>query len=502
MAMFSFLPEIPIDRVHTLDQLTGRFQGVKDGLPELIKNSKDQYARLKIGERSDRQIVVMIRSKERRLGVLDFAGAKEEDFEGWVTWSSRTANRKEMASDIEAGHGNGGKAFMVRGSSAVSFMDSCSDGLRTKMGFQNDEPAVRYFPGYAKQGGKKIRSVAENDPARRLAGTLKEFGLSFNDLPEPARKAFNRRNAFTIVQVDGVREWRSRKGFNAQNLIDEVDDNLASHAQASLTIETCSVWVMVDGKIEPNRPIEAAYPEPMKGFEALSAIDVPDDLPDPKTGESVSTGPAAKDKVLQLRTSDKHLRMSDHSKPLNVIRVRNDRNVAGQWSLAELAPRAESAFVFGQVKVAAVKGEHLAGAERIGFADTPLIRALEGWVAAQVEDLADKIQKANAKETKQEDRDKANATLSEFRELMREFLSPNPVPGADEGEGEGEGKQGKGVKRKRTAWTLGKRVDEIALEPTNGAIALALGTKIPIYYKCYQVDADGNSLPWLTRMSS
>lgn len=77
---------------------------------------------------------------------------------------------------------------------------------------------------------------------------------------------------------------------------------------------------------------------------------------------------------------------------------------------------------------------------------------------------------------------------------MREFLQPNPAVGLDEGEGEGD--QGKGKKKKGNR-TVGTRVDEIVLEPTHAALAIAVGTKIPLYYECYEIDADGNPLPVL-----
>src|ERR1700733_15052659 len=77
--------EIPIDIGHTLDQMMSRFRSVRDGLPELVKNSKDQYSRLGVLERGLRQIVVLAHTQTRRLGVLDFAGARVDDFNGWTT---------------------------------------------------------------------------------------------------------------------------------------------------------------------------------------------------------------------------------------------------------------------------------------------------------------------------------------------------------------------------------------------------------------------------------
>src|SRR2546425_11738891 len=92
MTEFAFLSEIPMDKTHTLDQMTGRFQTVKEGVPELVKNSKDQYMRRGVSDRQDRQIVVLVDASGLSLGVLDFAGARPEDFRGWQTWSSRTAS--------------------------------------------------------------------------------------------------------------------------------------------------------------------------------------------------------------------------------------------------------------------------------------------------------------------------------------------------------------------------------------------------------------------------
>ena len=67
MSNMEFLDEIPIHVRSALQQLLGRFQAVRDGLPELIKNAKDQYARLGIVERSERVIVVLVDSDRRRL---------------------------------------------------------------------------------------------------------------------------------------------------------------------------------------------------------------------------------------------------------------------------------------------------------------------------------------------------------------------------------------------------------------------------------------------------
>src|SRR5687767_13696547 len=116
MAKYQFRELIPIDVPHTLMQLLSRFQSVKEGLPELIKNSKDQYSRLGIIDKASRVIIVAINTERKSIGVIDFAGATADQFKRWETWSDSTANERDKASDIEGGNGLCGKAFMVLGS--------------------------------------------------------------------------------------------------------------------------------------------------------------------------------------------------------------------------------------------------------------------------------------------------------------------------------------------------------------------------------------------------
>src|SRR5437867_3215493 len=257
MEDFDLLPEIPIDRAHTLDQLTARFATVRDGLPELIKNAKDQYSRLGIYDRNDRQIVVVADTERKSLMLLDFAGAASEDFAGWTTWSSRTANRADRSPDIEGGHGNGGKAFMVRGSAAYAYMESCANGRRTKMGFRNDKRAECYKPGYAKDRGVRIDDVLDPSPTKRLSSALSTVGIKLNDIPDPARAVFERRNRFTAVVVHGILEWEHKRESTVARLANELPQLIGDHGQAALTVETCDVWVVVDGVVitsEPLRP--------------------------------------------------------------------------------------------------------------------------------------------------------------------------------------------------------------------------------------------------------
>lgn len=412
---------IPIDERHTLHQLLGRFQAVRDGLPELVKNAKDQYARLGVPDADQRHIVVIANTELRRLAVLDFAGAAREDFEHWLVWSSPDASRVDVAAEIEGRHGNGGKGFMVRGSTEQSSLESVRDGLRTRVGFRNDRPDVRYHPGYFVEDGVEVRELPVGDVGACLDRALDGLGVTRDALPADAVAAFEGRGAFTLARVDGVRAWRDLSPAGVRMRAAELATELVSHAQVALTVDTCAVWVVIDGRTAAG-PLKRALPDPLEGFERPRTARVPETLVDPETGDRVSTGDEALGpRSLTLRTSARSLRMPG-KRPLNVIRVRDDRNIIASWTVADLHLQAQSAYMFGELRVPALAGDHLAGADRTALADTPLVRALRAWVAERIASLCEDVQRAMAEDYGATDRRRVNGELRRFRRLMGGFL--------------------------------------------------------------------------------
>jgi hypothetical protein len=444
---FEFPNEIPINSVSTLDQLTSQFGGLKDGLPELVKNSKDQYFRLHILDEDQRQIVVLVSTAMRRLAVVDFAGAPFENFEGWTVWSEPTAGKCDESTDIEAGHGNGGKAFMVHGATDFAFMESCYEGRRTRKGFKNSSLGDRYKPGYAVEAGQQIAAAPEIDPEWRLERFMDELGMHLGDLPAEALSVFKQRSAFTGVLLSRVSEWaRKRKDAIVRLAWEQIPQIVATHGQTALTIETCNVWVVVDGKIaNQRRPIRPASLPPYAGFEEPWVFEIPDILPDPDGHDAVDTilGNAGERK-LTLQTSARHLRIHADTKARNVIRIWNDRNNVATWSLPSLGILPASiGFIYGELRCPALTGEHLAGADRAHLADTPLTRALRQWTTDRVHELADALHEAMLTETKPQERQQARTALSSIRDLMRQFLEAD-ADGDIDGDGGSRGTSTKG----------------------------------------------------------
>lgn len=490
--MFVFPGQISIDAKSTLDQLTPQFRSVRDGLPELVKNSKDQYARLQIRERYERQIVVIANRKTRSLAVLDFAGAPRENYEGWTTWSNPNAGRSDLADDIEAGHGNGGKAFMVRGATDYALMESCFRGKRTVMGFDNRVEKVRYQASFVSEAGVILDNVHEPNPRGRLDKFLARLGHSFSDLPALAQQLFTKREAFTGVLLMRVVEWVSRRQPTLRRIPDDLADILGTHGQSALTVETCDVWVVVDKAL--SGPIEPTTLDPYPGFEEPREFEVPDLLPDPETGEVVKMVGQGK---LKLFTSLQQLQISPETRAKNVIRVWNERNNVASWPLNSLGVLMTAvSYLYGELRYSGLTAEHESGAERHDLVATPLTRALKKWTGDCVEGLASELAKAMVANTKPKEREHARNALNKFRDLMKEYLRADaPGTGSDDDSKGSAGQNGAGENGERAPFQYGERVDQIILELGGPDLLIAAGTAVPLRYQILEVHGDGKTKP-------
>lgn len=484
----NFVPEkqIRIDAEHSLEQISGRFQNIKDGLPELIKNSKDHYSRLGVKKKEERQIVVIVSEDRTSLAVLDFAGAAAEDFEGWKTWSSRTANQKELAEDIEGGYGNGGKSFMVRGCKIKSSMCGYRDGKINKWGFINTEPSLKFKAGTFKdEYGKELKNLSNANYETVLNKELSAVGLNIASLPKQCQEALEKRKAFTFVLLEGVRSWESLNALNLSRAIHHLPSYLMENAQASLTIETCTVWVILEGKILPE-PLTVIDLFPFEGLENIEPIAIPDVLEDPETGEKVKLNLKDKDKnFLQIKTSKQNLRLSDRLKPRNVIRVRNTRNIVANWLLSDLVQLTSSPFLYGSITCELLdNSEHLAGSERQNLAENPLTRALKHWTSEKLTEIGKEILRVQASKNTEEDVDTAAETLKKLRDLMKEFLVDRNNDGS-EGEGD-ERDKGDKKKKKKGERRKSVKIDEIVLETVGKDINVPEGSIVPLIVKCFE----------------
>lgn len=486
-----FVPDadIEIDKEHSLQQISSKFQSVNEGLPELIKNSKDNYARINISDREDRQILVLISRDGLNLGVIDLGGATKEDFEEWKTWSSRKANRLELSKDIEAGYGNGGKSFMVRGCTLQATMCGYLNGMITKRGFINDDPELSFKAvTFMDENQNKLNNHPNSDYKKLFEKELKPFGVKLSDLPISIKKALDRRKAFTVVTLKDLKEWKDKAPVYKRRRIGQIPDLLMKHGQAALTIETCNVWVQHGKNLLRQEPLSVSDFKPLNGFEDIPKIPVPRTLTDPDTDEKIDTGISDESSnYLELKSSKENLRLTLKNKARNVIRVGNERNIVASWSIADLVPMQSSSFIYGTLKCDKLTEEYLAGSDRSELADTTFTKALKYWTGKRVKELSSEISDKQAEENSKEDSSsEAQDTMKQLRELMRQHLEL-----ADVG---GEGSDGTSGRPTISKNNYGKRVDEIVLEQGASDISFIAGTTVPLKVSCYEIK-DNQKLP-------
>jgi hypothetical protein len=413
----------------------------------------------------------------RRLGFLDFAGAREDDFDGWTVWSSRTAGRSHLAAEIEGGHGNGGKAFMVRGSDREAYMLSVVDGKASKMGFKNDAPHLRYQAGWFNDTkSRPIKSLPVDDIDLALDRELQLFGTSLKALPPEAQKVFKERKAFTIVHIDGVKDWTGKSRSAVETLVRRLPHDLADHPQMALTIELCTVWVMRGTEYLHQGPLQVVYPDPHPDMPEVEKITIPDKLEDPESGETIDTGSG--EKYLEIRSARQNLRLANKT-ALNAIRVRNERNPVAIWPTPELVQMSTSVHLYGTLRVPALVKDHLAGSDRVQLAETSLVLALRKWTADTLTERAKKLQQVQSSRDRKEDREKANEALRRLREEMVKHLQPQQADVTGTGKGKGKPQR-----------QFGSIVHEIQLERSDALLRIPTGTKVPVVYKCYEIDGE------------
>lgn len=481
MDRFEFENEIPIDARHTLLQLSHPFKFIETGLPEAIKNAKDHYFRVKVEDETDRVVIVFVNTTTRSIGVMDFAGATSKDLALWKTFSHMSANRAHLSSNIEGGHGNGGKFFMVRGCES-STIESCHRNKRTKRGFINDEEHLFRPLYYVQKDGTRVVDFPVEDSGAFFQQALKKFHTSPSALPQDARDVFAKRGSFTLVHLTEMSDWSGKTSNKINKIIHKMVDDLLKHPQAALTLETCSVWVVVDGLLLYSKPLKRKSIKPLPNFSNIPSIPVPDMLPHPDGEGGVSTGPGdEKTRYLKLYTSQKNLRTGD-SKPINMVRVKNDRNTLASLSISELVPQAESAYVFGDLVVPGLTSEHVKGSDRTDMSNYPLVLALKTWVTDHIQSLCRQIQRHNEVTYKPGDTQLVNEFLREARKTMAQVLTPHN--GGQPGD---IGVEPGGIVRKTVPRTRGSVVTEIEVESKRSQIKLATGTRIPIKVCAYEV---------------
>lgn len=411
MPKFAYTPDedLKVEKKNAINLICKGFQSHESGLPEWLKNSADAYVRDE-SPPEQRVIVVAFSSGAADAGpsisVLDYAGMTSTDIEEHFRhWASTEAATRGSASDgVQGGHGNGGKCYMTQMFDDYGYIHTIREDKGCKYGVAGGSILFGYIPDPSL--GKDFDA---SDMTTELQRALREIGLELDKLPEDANSAFELAIGFTLVS--GVAPKGYSNGIPAESLADMLSD----HPQMITTLELCKIFVIADGEpMNGGLPLELPQIPPIKGAEEDRIAMVPRTLIDPQTDEKleVPKNDDGKRGLLTLRTSKVNMRSAKRKMRHNVI-FRTADGYIGYVEVAELD--VQSSYrekIYGELHLDAL--EPFKQNDRTHLAKSPLTRAVQAFISAQVQIYAKEFEKLDSTKYNQEEK----AELSRINEAL------------------------------------------------------------------------------------
>ena len=131
------------------------FQSHENGIPEWVKNSADAYSREGISQ-AERIIILFFshfsKHGKSSISCLDFVGMSCDDIEIYFRlWADPNAAKAgNETSDVQGGHGNGGKCYMTQMFDNYSQLHTVKNGLGCIYGVPKNSFRFGYIPDQEK----------------------------------------------------------------------------------------------------------------------------------------------------------------------------------------------------------------------------------------------------------------------------------------------------------------------------------------------------------------
>lgn len=393
------------------------FQAHESGLPEWAKNAADEYVRRGVSE-ENRAIVLIFndttKSTPGSISCLDFSGMTSEVIETrFRVWADPEASRRGApAQDIQGGHGNGGKCYMTQMFADHSMLHTVYDRKGCKYGVSGGSIKFGYFPN--RDTG---RDYVVQDVAKELGSAIQHTGVSFRGLPSEASKALLVSTGFTLVT--GVRP----KHYKTKIPVEQLVDSLLEHPQMVQTIRICKVYVVHNGKLKNGgKPLVLPEIEPMPGAETPREIAIPEELKDPVSGEKCSTtgeGQLSVGKLI-LKTSKTSMRWSKKLRHSIAFMARS--GYVGYVEVGELD--IQSPFrdrIYGECQLDSI--EQFKQNIRGRLAEAPLTRALERFIASEIQKYAQEFEVKERQKHSQKEKNEISRINEALDKWKNKFLS-------------------------------------------------------------------------------
>lgn len=417
-------------KMHTegaLRLLCRPFQSHETGLPEWLKNSSDAYIRDGTPA-EDRIIVVMYESnngtQEATVSCLDFVGMTSADIEGsfrvWADPEAATQGRTTIG--VQGGHGNGGKCYMAQMFEKHAILNTFRDGTGNRYGVTRGSFDFGYFAD----------SVPGRDfPIGSLRNELEKLlqPKTLATLCNMAGQLIDRARGLTLVAGVGP------QGLSGSRAARRLFLSLPELPQMITTIQLCRVYALVGGVMLGAGPLTLPPIEPMLGAEQPRGIRIPPLLPDPVSGEDVSTtnGDRLTEGKLVLLTSRVSMRHSKKNR--HKIDFKTSKGFIGYCPLTDVdvqSPYRER--IYGECVLDAL--EPFKQNERGRLAEAPLTRAVLQFIAEQVQAYSAEFEATDRRTHDEADKD-AISRMNDALDRWKNRHLAKTLGGAYESEGPG-----------------------------------------------------------------
>lgn len=415
---FRYTPDEDDIQVHNegaIKIICKAFQSHEMGLPEWIKNSSDEYARCDASN-EERIIVVLLNkgtsNRPSSISVLDFGGIDsnviEQNFRHWA--DPQAATHRVQSSRIQGGHGNGGKCYMSMMFNKYSLLHTVKNNLGNRYGVEGNSVRFGYIPD--RTSG---RNFDVPDVQYELNKALRSVGYTLTSLPQSAINASELRQGFTLVTGYGPKGHRDG---TARRLVQTLRD----HPQMITSVNFCDIYIMNNGRTQENANPLALKPVDPDPYIKEKKYDIPLELVDPQTDETISTtneGRTARG-TLVLRTSDRNMRYS--RKFRHMMTYRSTSGYIGYIPMTELD--VQSPYInriFGECELPSLEAAKLNTRDRL--ADSPLTRAVEGFIESKVTELAHIFEARERRSYNQREKNELSRLNEMLDKWKNQFLS-------------------------------------------------------------------------------
>jgi len=434
--------ELKIDEENAIKLIRAASRSHENGIPEWLKNSAGAYVR----DRTplEHRIIVLVfqdpqpkQALPASISCLDFVGMDKEDLNRFRIWADPESGSRGLPNFRYGGHGNGGKSYMTQMFEGGAYLTTVRRGRGNRYGF---EPGG-IKPGYVVHDQHPWKDYPVPDPLRALQEALEEIHVQYSALPEPARRTFKSSQGFTLVT--GLKPRDIAWNIPVPHFIEAI----RSRSQALLVLQECTVYVITNSVLDNDgESLDLEPITPIVGYAQPRPIPVPQYLVDPDTDEKVSStkNGSLPEGELRLMTSRVNMPRSTKLRYRHQMIFCSSEGIVASPPIRNLeitSPYADR--IYGECEMEYLS--EFATNERLELASSPLKRALEHWIAQQIEELARELESMEKRKAFQEEANRLREINSFLNNVMSELL-----PSGRQGPAEGRKGNEKGANWQRS----------------------------------------------------